>query len=337
MKGRCFYLINILLCAKLVRSLYNNDSKHSIQGEVIEEFKRLCPNTDMCFRTERANLTERSDFTACCRRCRCDVNCGIVCCPDIPERFLNVSEVNELKKIPDQCVFAQIRKYDDRKLNWKSYRMIGECPANYSNENVKEKCSRQYEDFDFENDDVKTLMPVSAETINVTFRNYYCAICHKALNRQLHFWYVKSMCKNKNNLQLTKLSEIPSKLQEEPLCQVIFEPSFPLSKLPLKVCTGKIDRCNVTGNWKQYDPSIENACLSYTSKYDGYKNIHCYLCNGNAIKETSGICLPVDSTSFHNTILTQLDFYNMISTDVQQKQTNCPSTSVYDPLQVNHI
>ena len=58
----------------------------------------------------------------------------------------------------------------------------------------------------------------------------------------------------------------------------------------VKECQYLIDHCNVTGLYTAEDPSLMAACSSYTSVYKHYKNIHCYLCNGNSESTVEDKC-----------------------------------------------
>ncbi|XP_053406331.1 uncharacterized protein LOC123565486 [Mercenaria mercenaria] len=116
------------------------------------------------------------------------------------------------------------------------------------------------------------------------------------------------------------------------MCQVIFEPSFKTPRNDVKPCSGVIDRCNVTGNWYQYDYALETACMSYTSEYKGFKNIHCFLCNGNTLTNEDSICERESGEHGDTSFVALLDFYDLDGTSSKSKVTKCSSGSKYDPL-----
>ncbi|KAH3752096.1 hypothetical protein DPMN_186706 [Dreissena polymorpha] len=72
---------------------------------------------------------------------------------------------------------------------------------------------------------------------------------------------------------------IPSFLDSRPYCNVIFQIPNNTEFYP-ETCQVKINKCNLTTKWRDYDSFIDKACLSYTSIFkDKYKNVHCFLCN----------------------------------------------------------
>ncbi|XP_045156460.2 uncharacterized protein LOC123522974 [Mercenaria mercenaria] len=327
------FLALVLLCVQHVKSSDKNESRDFILKKSVEDYEAFCPYTDLCYHPARKNITRAGNGThACCHSCNCDVSCGTACCPDKPERFLNETEILKLKSAPEQCVYAQLRPFSSNKLNGVPFNMIGNCPVDYTNEYINGKCSREYHEFNFGQEDTQTLMPLSSNTMNITFKNYYCAICHNVVNTNLQFWNTEIVCANKKKLLLSNISEILLKLSEEPWCQVIFEPSFTTQRYDVKRCSGVIDRCNVTGSWYQYDYALETACMSYTSEYKGFKNIHCFLCNGNTLKDEDGICEPNSKHQIDISFLALLDFYDLDGSSLQSKVTKCSSGSKYDPL-----
>ncbi|XP_053406340.1 uncharacterized protein LOC128559159 [Mercenaria mercenaria] len=329
-----FFLI--LLFVRCARCSKYIDGKDTVLEQSLEDFKRLCPFTDLCFSTAHDNFTHRElSLYPCCFSCDCDVNCANACCPDKPERFLNEIETLEIKESQTQCVYAQIRPYSLKKLNGKPYNMIGNCPSNFTNEDIKVKCSREYHDFNFDQDDVKTLMPRSSETMNVTFKNVYCAVCHDAAEKTQHVWNTKVICKNHREFLLSNISEIHIKLSEESLCQILFEPSFTTPWYAVKSCSGEIDKCNVTGNWRHFDHSLESACLSYRSEYRGFKNVHCFLCNGHTLADAYSVCQHEDAKDGMDSFVALLDFNELEVPSYKYIETKCSSGSKFDPLKVS--
>jgi hypothetical protein len=338
LQGYIIMYLTILLAIKCIRESKASENERSAQEESVEDFKRLCPYTDMCFDKAQKNVSRRNSFLEypCCGWCTCEENCGNNCCPDKPERFLDKLEVKELKNAQEQCIYAQLRPYSITALNGKSYKMVSNCPASYIDHDVTSKCLREYHDFDFEKGDFKTLMPVSSNLLNVTFKNIFCAICNAASRYDLIFWDTKVECENKKKFSLLHVSEIMLKLSEEPFCQVMFVPSPSTPWNAVSICEDEIDRCNVTSTWKTYDPNIESACHSYSSIYDNFKNIHCFLCNGHSINDINDICLmgqvSGDGSSF--VALLNFDYLERSTESGSIGMTTCSSGSRYDPYKV---
>jgi len=72
-------------------------------------------------------------------------------------------------------------------------------------------------------------------------------------------------------------------------CYLYFSP--PADAVPhLQRCPEDIHRCNTTGQWREYDPFLESACFSYKSVYKGFRNVHCFLCNGHTADEIGTLC-----------------------------------------------
>lgn len=333
------YVLSILIRLEYVTSLNSAKSEVDIAKQSVSDFKLLCPYTDICYSNTSSNPMGQQLSMPCCSSCKCDADCENDCCPDKPERYLNNEEIESIKHSIKQCVYAQFRPYNDNKLNGKSYDMVVRCPTDYNDEEVKFLCMREYHDFRFDNDDVKTLMPVSSIVSNVTFRNYYCAICHHATDLDLRLWNTKIQCIMDKKLLISNPSEIASGLAVEDLCQVVFIPPNDITDVVRHCQEGFIARCNVTGSWESGDDNLESACLSYTSEYNGYKNIHCFLCNGHNVSDIEQICEPMQFPPDYHSFVALLDFNNLegTSTDyIRNKQTKqCSSSSRYDPLMVS--
>ena len=166
-----------------------------------------------------------------------------------------------------------------------AYNLITECSDSYQNEDVRNKCQKPYSEFNFVMD-IPGYLPVTDNRTMDSYKNMFCGICNLVPRSELIFWDTEVECKELIALNETEtirsLSDIEQFIAREERCNLVFKvPSHLKNRQPhIRTCFPYIDTCNVTGLWQQYDPALESLCTSYWSSYKGYRNIHCYLCNG---------------------------------------------------------
>ncbi|KAH3837388.1 hypothetical protein DPMN_110776 [Dreissena polymorpha] len=274
---------------------------------LVEEYRSLCPYTDTCyFEANHMNLSQYSIATySCCKACFCSDSCGNACCPDRLNARLSEDEFARIKH--EKCVYPQFRQFDWTSSNAESsYIMVSRCPSEYHDVNgTRMKCEKDYHDFDF-NDSFEMFLPrsslhskiLSGSYLNytVTYKNGHCAVCHGAAQAFI-LWRPMQACLSPFDFGFVfnNPKNISRFVKSKPNCNVIFE--FPKEyNVDPASCVLMIDKCNMTGNWRGYDPNVEEACLSYESVYKGeYKNVHCFMCNGYEKAEIDDYCYWPDS------------------------------------------
>ncbi|XP_045187248.2 uncharacterized protein LOC123545052 [Mercenaria mercenaria] len=328
----------------------NNVSGNNIIKRRTKEYLELCPYTDTCY----TNVSKPDEIIfgmalPCCNPCRCDIDCGRNCCPDISVDFENEEKIYEAKEI-HQCVDAQYRPYDTRISNGRSFEMISKCPYKYNDTEIAAKCAREYHAVSFDVP-LRYILPVYDNLTDSIYQNIFCAICHKVELDSLVFGRISIECKvsTRNITYIRDLTVIPD-LGDEDGCNVLFKiPEEKIDAMPwaMKTCDRTfIDRCNVTGQWQSYDSHLEEACLSYESVYSNFRNVHCLLCNSLNKSEVKRTCQYPDF--YYDYTITERKMFNFITLlnwntkeDVvllgnTKQQTNlneqCLQNSLLDPL-----
>ena len=108
----------------------------------------------------------------------------------------------------------------------------------------------------------------------------------------------------------------------------------------------EITTCNVTGQWKVYDKTIETACHSFQQNYVHeqffrtiiYKNIYCFLCNSQH-RLVYDICRPLKDAGRTTTqgFLALIDFNKIERKMEDVTSTGCAVDEIKDHFQVLYI
>ena len=314
-----------------------------------KEFNSLCPHTFLC--NVLIDLDEsvfqnygNIQILPCCKECTCGSDClkTLDCCLDHLPRLPSSEEIKTVYENPSKCVYTQFRSFHEQKYNGLAHMLVTNCPESYSNNAVKENCHKAYSDFDFVAD-IPGYLPVTDNKTMISYKNKYCALCNHVSRSDLIFWEVDVVCADidgkEETIQLRSLSDVNKLTNEDSDCNTVFEVPHGLQNREpsIQQCIPYVDRCNVTGDWKQYNAEMETLCMSYMSVYKGYKNIHCYLCNGLGILSIVEAC-EHDSASWEpSTFVTLLDFNNLevAEDDETLTQEMCPVNQKYDFWAVN--
>lgn len=323
---------------------------------VVAEFRSLCPQTDMCYSTVNVTSSDSRDtysndwygapggavFIPCCGSCDCHSNCGWTCCPDYLQHLISGTEFELARNSVFKCLYPQFRPYNYEKYNAiRAYTFVVQCPVGYSDESIRSKCLRDFWEFDF-SEKASYMLPLTSLSRNMTFKNYYCWLCHKSkedITENVVQWKAELTC-DYGQAFIKSVTDIPTVLYSDPHCNLFFrKPDLPFIMEP---CTPLVDRCNRTGQWKNYDLYLEQACLSYTSVYNStYKNVHCFLCNGNSEQDIEEMCEQGESQSTPHSFLALLDFNKLdgatADTDTEEKADliSCSYNARYDRLTVS--
>ena len=127
---------------------------------------------------------------------------------------------------------------------------------------------------------IDSQVPITSDS-DFSYRNMYCAKCHGNNNIDTYIhWNLYIMCGNTITFNRENILQV----FEENACEVYL--SIPETVRYVQSCKAvpeyTISTCNVTGQWSNYNRSIEVACNSFTDPFNQtYRNYFCYLCNVN--------------------------------------------------------
>ena len=267
---------------------------------LVQEFGRICEGTRLCLVNVselHVNSTDKGFPVPCCEACSCDEDCYVTndCCPDIIEYVLDETEVVNINDNPRRCNQVEYPLNPMTELDIESYEMISMCPSDYSDDSVKEKCERRYDEQDplqpneVYNADIVEIIPVSDNTTLIPYKNINCAICSEINVNQVVPWDTEVVCSKHEPFLFHNGKAELRWLSARNDCRLSYTTPDPV-KPGAKQCDYLIDRCNSTWLYHEKNPFLERACASYTSVYKHYKNVHCYLCSGNTEESFADEC-----------------------------------------------
>ena len=211
-----------------------------------------------------------------CPKCECDYACARRgdCCPDL---FFKFPEL--------RCVNRTVIKGKDEEARDQQFSelMVTTCP-NGSTGALREKCERSDTKFRLQN------LPVTAKNnYALTYYNKYCAECNGIVD--LHQWSLDINCELLADFNYISTFDEVILLAFKQKC--IFQTYVPKSEMiesPPENCDNAnvysqenktlVTKCNETGLWRKFDPSIKFACEStLRGQYRLFKNVFCYMCN----------------------------------------------------------
>ena len=295
-----------------------------------------CPFTNFCTKESKLSPTGNKS-RICCESCMCSTNCHHHgnCCPDVQHE----ADDNLQKPVCYFPVFSPDEKtLYDRKMNYfsgiHSYNAFVSCPVNNTKIGERNLCEERPTD-------LESLTLVS-DSMGYVYKNKYCAECHGKTSYKS--WNLKIQCATTDHMSNI---QIGNSLKNIGSCMIWSLPPDP-SVGEKSLCYNARDACNVTGDLKTYDSTLENKCESYTLYYfynigrqtQIYKNVHCLLCNieGQIEQETCTSEL-VDSrnpmTVQFSGMLSSTSF-SIMRKPVQPKcRKRCTMWQLYDPLFVS--
>ena len=265
---------------------------------LVQDFGRLCEGTFLCnlnVSVPEIYPVDGGFMIPCCEQCRCDDACHVSndCCPDIISHVLESSEVERKYDSLVECVQTQYFPKPLTEVFIKSYEMVAKCPSSYKNKDLKERCEKRFDYFADSSEDFTDIVPVADNATEVSFKNVYCAVCNDITEDDVIKWGTNVVCTTNRPFNVDYTENVKKALHDRADCYLEFSPpgSMPTSAAKKKACDYLIDRCNMTGLFYPEDPFLKKACASYTSVYRHYKNVHCYLCNGNSEESLEEKCL----------------------------------------------
>ena len=227
------------------------------------------------------------DFVTCCVPCSCDiVTCPLAssCCPtllmsnaslyidDIDVHTMSTPPILGICELP-QVLSSEVLTNSTANMNSPfAYVITGSCPDVWLNDDIRERCEQGVY---LDRNATKINPPVSSQITSYHFKNQACAMCNGEKESHVDEWNIELKC----NYVIFDVSLVNLKHQvlEEHNCNIVFAPKISAYPCPWYKT---INKCNVTGQWKEYNASIERACHAYTSIYMEFRNVFCFMCNG---------------------------------------------------------
>lgn len=286
--------------------------------QMARAFMRTCGPTSFCkpdILPDDIFFPISPKYCTPCPRCFCDEFCHKLkdCCIDVQ---LNITNVHKPTYKFWKCLKSVPWENTLPKSNWKAGNIpvIGECPNDYPDNDVRRKCRYANKTEDF-----LSLVPVVSTSNSLSYRNRYCFECHNASG--LHAWDMSiEDCSFTPPYNLISTFNEILETAEEFQCELTLKPNreifhrqcgfrtptiFPATTMyspnlwwyctNMNIhrffdCHGQkfianktVGNCNDTGLWQNYDKSLVTGCESGKEigmKWKGsFKNLHCLLCN----------------------------------------------------------
>ncbi|KAL3882706.1 hypothetical protein ACJMK2_029019 [Sinanodonta woodiana] len=206
--------------------------------------------------------------------CVCDNNCAHFqkCCPDNPYAYLKQSCLN-------------IALYQSERSYKVARTMVDACP--YHENHTLPICRTRVTRSIFD-------VPVLSNKTLLAYVHRLCALCSLEKDNDLQPWEpVLAKCVSSHSEMAGDQmnTTVLKRLLSEGECVLVYNDLIPnfYNCIPsiLRV-PGIVDSCNVTGMWERYDPDIDWACKHYTSQFEQFANVFCYICNPDIVSHNSG-------------------------------------------------
>ena len=292
-----------------------------------------CPMADFCHiqSTESGTLYDREE--SCCKSCYCNETCGSTfnCCLEQFDLYKEVTTYNL------QCIRPIVTFVNVSRVEVPNYYMVTECLSDLENNCMQQPVAKW-----------GSFLPVYSKTKDEIFFTKHCAECNDVNDAKE--WRLLFSCNIVSPYQLTMMGDLTEDALKGISCEIIYLPPkyTPVDKF---ICVkDPINRCNVTGNWNQFNPVTKEACsLIYApvrieNNVDVlFANIFCVICN-NAFFNPNAKCLKyayeerADPT--YTTFSVMLDYEVVDSSKVQdiyrKRQSVCGDFEVNHPFKVRH-
>ncbi|XP_068223141.1 adhesion G protein-coupled receptor E2-like [Palaemon carinicauda] len=216
------------------------------------------------------------------------------------------------------------------------------CKDDWNDEEIEYFCSRGSVGNDYRDPVAK--LPATSLGSNITYANYYCAICNRD-SESLILWDAGWECDHRvkressgNHSPVFKDGVWGINVRsgdEEKFIHCRLYPDVPGSlKSIVRHCIPAIEDC--PSDWANSD--IEHLCHSYTSVLYGsvnnYRNTHCAICNSVTLNNTRCI----DSISLRSNDLPKpsfaalFDFADVTGSNYVGSVSKCQRTEIWDPF-----
>lgn len=180
-------------------------------------------------------------------------------------------------------------------------------------------------------------IPVYSSQTNLHYKNDNCAKCNGISNAIP--WDVNTFCEEYVDMSwVSSPEDLLRLIQQENTCAVHFQPPKLSYPRECRFPADTVKKCNVTGNWADYDPDIAKACSIYSQPvsylFTYYQNIFCLYCNGHELSSFP-YCYNEIVAPGVAPFSVLLDFRATVNDEIELVDTSCPDTSVYDTLTVS--
>ncbi|XP_067128484.1 uncharacterized protein [Centruroides vittatus] len=231
-----------------------------------------------CYPLDSCHGSDRSGRN---RNCKCDTYCSQYgdCCLDAKFKYY-AGNISQPKM---ECHKTGISK---------GYYVVASCDRYWKDGYILRKCQESADITD-----PLSKIPVTSGVTSATYRNYYCAICNYD-SHDLDFWLVslRFSTLEANEKETLVNNYIKTHLTYNPYCRewgVWLYGTFHIGKMNIyppgdyeedvfRTCFPDVTS-HCAPNWRI--EAIERQCQSYTAvvfrtgSENGYKNVHCALCN----------------------------------------------------------
>ena len=273
----------------------------------------LCPYTDSCLTKASEAFNYPARIAPCCSDCSCTDDCIETnsCCPDktmISHNSIGLVCKNTMVK--KRGGFKDDGNHDGYVDGIKRYLITDSCPASEQDKIIQHKC------LGTDKTTLDDYVWVSDVATGRIFQNYHCAQCHGI--RMWKDWNIRTLCSFITDDSFQNLTE--TLFSEE--CNIINEISEELAREAeeYRCYTPTITMCNQTGQWKNYDAAVDEACKRNTVPFFQmdetllkmviYNNLFCYVCNTEAIESADIVCprLEADNRLFETSFSALIDY-----------------------------
>ncbi|KAK2714085.1 hypothetical protein QYM36_008619 [Artemia franciscana] len=221
------------------------------------------------------------------KNCMCDNDCSLYgdCCADAIQLNASIS-----RAALDRFTCVTVQKTG-------SYYMIAKCPKSYHDDTVRLNCENVTNEQNVR--DFALISPVTNEMLQLTYRNYYCAVCNSDNEDELlQIWKPKLVCSPPPKFPTSRATRLSARRIIDKLdwkdelgwffpihtknSIVQYSCNIDSYELPPgfnpRPCQPSISNCVIR------DPAMDIFCGAYAGYVEidqqVYRNIHCALCNG---------------------------------------------------------
>ncbi|XP_045164215.2 uncharacterized protein LOC123528518 [Mercenaria mercenaria] len=228
------------------------------------EYSTVCPiqrSCDVNFEEKylfSGNTNGKPAFSDC-TDCMCSRSCVEYgnCCPGTHFGYVN----------HDECLNTIL--HPKEKID--AFYMVGKCLNNYTgNNSVIELCEMK-------------VRPCTSRESGLIYKNKYCAQCNAETD--CVNWKLNVGCQVYKSpfREFVSLADMKAALDQS---HCVIQYQRPVGTdvgfscgWPDSFKEVRINRCNVTGLWRQFDGDINWACENFIVPYKEFKNVFCYICN----------------------------------------------------------
>ena len=266
-------------------------------------------------------------FESCCKSCYCNETCGstLNCCLEQFDLYKEVETSNL------QCVRPVISYVNmSSRIKVPDYYMVTECLDDLNNKCMQKPVAKWGPFF-----------PAYSKTEDKLFFNRHCAECNNATDAEE--WMLSLTCNFVSDHQLTLMDNLIEDALKGISCEIVFVPQKDIPVSKFTCVKDPVSHCNVTGEWIDFDPIINEACENIYAPVRSdqnpdflYANIFCVICN-NATYNPNSVCLQsehqVKDPSF-TTFSVLLDY--KVVDSLEGKEAERKSQKTCGELEIKH-